>query len=200
MTLDQLMAFTVSDDHAAQEAAWFDAPQWQRSAQAIRQTLTAAHVKRGDDRRARFVTVAAYVAAGGGVITDLFRTESEGYLTDPALLDRLANEKLEREAGHRAAGRLEMGRDRPRSRPRHAARASGEVNGKRQPLPAKQAKALAKAGTRSRPACANATSLTDDEAERLDALEAEIDDAVRTHLYMERPAEGAGRGHRHRRS
>ena len=33
MTLDQLMAFTVSDDHAAQEAAWFDAPQWQRSAQ-----------------------------------------------------------------------------------------------------------------------------------------------------------------------
>ena len=52
----------------------------------------------GDDRRARFVTVAAYVEAGGGVITDLFRTESEGYLTDPALLDRLVNEKLEREA------------------------------------------------------------------------------------------------------
>ena len=51
-----------------------------------------------DDRRAQFVTVAAYVAAGGGVITDLFQTESEGYLTDPALLDRLANEKLEREA------------------------------------------------------------------------------------------------------
>jgi ParB family transcriptional regulator, chromosome partitioning protein len=36
MSLDQLMAFTVSDDHAAQEAAWFDAPDWQRSAQAIR--------------------------------------------------------------------------------------------------------------------------------------------------------------------
>ena len=32
MSLDQLMAFTVSDDHAAQEAAWFDAPDWQRSA------------------------------------------------------------------------------------------------------------------------------------------------------------------------
>ena len=30
ITLDQLMAFTVSDDHAAQEAAWFESPQWQR--------------------------------------------------------------------------------------------------------------------------------------------------------------------------
>ena len=42
MSLDQLMAFTVSDDHAAQEAAWFDAPEWQRNASAIRQRLTAA--------------------------------------------------------------------------------------------------------------------------------------------------------------
>jgi hypothetical protein len=53
---------------------------------------------KADDWRARFVTVDAYAAAGGSVITDLFRTESDGYLTDPALLDRLANEKLEREA------------------------------------------------------------------------------------------------------
>ncbi len=97
MTLDCLMAFTVSDDHEAQEAAWFEASGWQRSAHAIRQRLTAAHVQ-ADDRRAQFVTVAAYVAAGGGVVTDLFQTESEGYLTDPALLDRLAGEKLEREA------------------------------------------------------------------------------------------------------
>jgi ParB family chromosome partitioning protein len=97
LTLDQLMAFTVSDDHAAQEAAWFDAPHWQRSAQTIRQTLTAAHV-RADDRRAKFVTVGAYVGAGGSVITDLFQSKSGSYLTDPALLDRLANEKLEREA------------------------------------------------------------------------------------------------------
>jgi ParB family chromosome partitioning protein len=32
VTLDQIMAFTVSDDHAAQEAAWFDAPAHDRSA------------------------------------------------------------------------------------------------------------------------------------------------------------------------
>ena len=83
MTLDCLMAFTVSDDHEAQEAAWFDASGWQRSAHAIRQRLTAAHVQ-ADDRRALFVTVAAYVAAGGAVVTDLFQTEGEGY---PALAE-----------------------------------------------------------------------------------------------------------------
>jgi hypothetical protein len=44
MTLDLLMAFTLSDDHAAQEAAWFDRPDWQRSAHAIRQTLTGLNL------------------------------------------------------------------------------------------------------------------------------------------------------------
>ena len=29
MTLEQLMAFTVADDPAAQEAAWFDAPDYE---------------------------------------------------------------------------------------------------------------------------------------------------------------------------
>ena len=143
MTLDQLMAFTVSDDHAAQEAAWFEAPDWQRSAHAIRQTLTAAHVK-ANDRRARFVTVAAYAEAGGAVIADLFRTESDGYLTDPALLDRLANEKLEREAD---AMRQE-GWKWVEIMPDPAALdldGFGEAKGKAQPLPAKQAKAFAKA-------------------------------------------------------
>ena len=108
MTLDQLMAFTVSDDHAAQEAAWFDAAEWQRSAHAIRQTLTAAHV-RADDRRARFVTVDAYVGGGRRVITDLFQAESEGYLTDPALLDRTGEREAGTRSRNRAAGRLEMG-------------------------------------------------------------------------------------------
>jgi ParB-like chromosome segregation protein Spo0J len=97
MTLDLLMAFTDSDDHAAQEAVWSDAPEWQRTAHGIRHALTAEHV-RGDNWRARFVTVESYAAAGGGVVTDLFRNEDEGYLTDPALLDRLVKEKLEAEA------------------------------------------------------------------------------------------------------
>jgi ParB family chromosome partitioning protein len=171
MTLDQLMAFTINDDHAAQEAAWFDAPDWQRSAYAIRQRLTAAHVKSGD-RRARFVTVAAYTAAGGGVVTDLFRSEDESYLTDPALLDRLADEKLEREA---EAVRQE-GWPWVQILPDadfDTLRSFGEVKGKRQPLPAKQAKALAKA-EREADRLREADELTDKEAERLDVLEAEI--------------------------
>jgi ParB family transcriptional regulator, chromosome partitioning protein len=39
-----------------------------------------------------------YTAAGGQVLRDLFTPEHDGYLTDPALLDRLAAERLEGEA------------------------------------------------------------------------------------------------------
>ncbi|MGE0565866.1 MAG: ParB/RepB/Spo0J family partition protein [Pseudolabrys sp.] len=171
MTLDLLMAFTVSDDFAAQEAAWADIPHWQRSANAIRHRLTAAHV-RADDWRARFVTVAAYAAAGGGIVTDLFRAESNGYLTDPALLDRLVTEKLEREAeavrqeGWKWVAIMpEAGFD--------TLRGYGELKGKRQPLPPAQAKALAKA-VREAGKLRDRDELTDEEAERLDAFDAEI--------------------------
>jgi ParB family chromosome partitioning protein len=88
MTLDHLMAFTVNDDHAAQEAAWFDQPQYNRSPSSIRRFLTAAQVE-ADDPRVLFVTLDAYKAAGGGLIPDLFDEEHEGCLTDAALLDRL---------------------------------------------------------------------------------------------------------------
>ena len=70
----------------------------------IRRLLTQAHVE-ANDPRARFVGIDIYVAAGGHVLRDLFEAEHEGYLTDPALLDRLVTEKLEREAeALRAAG------------------------------------------------------------------------------------------------
>jgi ParB family transcriptional regulator, chromosome partitioning protein len=97
MDLDQLMAFTVSDDHAAQEKVWTELPAWDRHPATIRHVLTQAHVE-ASDRRARFVGIDAYVAAGGYVLRDLFTPEHDGYLTDPALLNRLAAEKLEQEA------------------------------------------------------------------------------------------------------
>jgi ParB family chromosome partitioning protein len=97
MSLDQLMAFTVSDDHAAQEAVWRDLPTYDRSPAAIRRALTEAHVETGD-KRVLFVGFDVYQAAGGGVVRDLFQPEHEGYLTDPALLDRLVSERLESEA------------------------------------------------------------------------------------------------------
>lgn len=170
MTLDQLMAFTVSDDHAAQEAAWFEAGDWNRSAHTIRHRLTAAHVH-DSDRRVLFVTVDAYVAAGGGVITDLFKAKT--YLTDPALLDRLAAEKLEAEAATvRAEGWKwveivpEAGFD--------VLRGFEQLRGKRQPLAPKQAKVLAKL-ERQRDALRERDDLTDDELSRSEELDAEIE-------------------------
>src|SRR3546814_20244121 len=49
------------------------------------------------DKRAAFVGIDAYVAAGGGVVRDLFEADGGGWLTDPALLDRLVDEKLKAE-------------------------------------------------------------------------------------------------------
>lgn len=98
MTLEQLMAFTVKPDHARQvqvrEAA---KNSWNKEPYAIRRTLTEASV-RASDRRAVFVGVDAYEAAGGLVMHDLFHGDDGGWLEDPALLDRLVSEKFQVEA------------------------------------------------------------------------------------------------------
>jgi len=94
MTLDQLMAFTVSDDHERQVQVWdLLAHSWNKSPAFIRQKLTENSV-RAADKRVRFVSVDAYVAAGGSIVRDLFEADDGGWLTDPALLDRLVDEKL----------------------------------------------------------------------------------------------------------
>jgi ParB family chromosome partitioning protein len=95
VTLDQLMALAITDDHAAQEAAFYDAPQWRRSPDALRDHLTQDELSAASDALARFVGLDLYAAAGGAVRRDLFSDEQHGaYLTDPALLDRLARDKL----------------------------------------------------------------------------------------------------------
>ena len=95
VTLDQLMALAITDDHTAQEAAFYDAPQWQRSPQALREHLTAREIDASRDALARFVGVAAYEAAGGGLRRDLFSDDSRGvFLTDAALLETLARDRL----------------------------------------------------------------------------------------------------------
>ena len=55
--------------------------------------LTEQHIE-ADSKLARFVTVNTYKKAGGTVIRDLFDAESEGWITDAELLNRLALEKL----------------------------------------------------------------------------------------------------------
>jgi ParB family chromosome partitioning protein len=42
--------------------------------------------------------IRSYSEAGGQIVTDLFQSETEGYLTDPALLERLCAARLESEA------------------------------------------------------------------------------------------------------
>lgn len=99
INLDQLMALTLSDDHAVQEANWFDVPHWEQSAAAIRRRLTAGEVEAARSGLARFVGIEVYEAAGGIVKRDLFDSEQSRFLCDPALLQRLATEKLEVAAG-----------------------------------------------------------------------------------------------------
>lgn len=103
MTLEQLMAFTVSDDQARQEQVWEaikDA--WSKEPYQIRRMLTETTV-RASDKRAVFVGLQAYGAAGGIVMRDLFQSDDGGWLQDAALLDRLVAEKLKAAAEDIAA-------------------------------------------------------------------------------------------------
>jgi ParB family chromosome partitioning protein len=98
MTLEQLMAFTVTNDQARQEQVWeVLARAYNKEPYYIRRELTEGAV-RAADKRARFVGVDAYEAAGGVVLRDLFEHDDCGWLQDPALLDRLVIEKLKAEA------------------------------------------------------------------------------------------------------
>src|SRR3546814_5492606 len=63
----------------------------------IRRQLTEG-VIRASDKRAQFVGIDVYEAAGGGVMRDLFQQDDGGWLQDPALLDRLVVAKLTSEA------------------------------------------------------------------------------------------------------
>lgn len=98
MKLEQLMAFTLTPDHARQEQVW-DAVQqgWNREPYYIRRLLTEGAVS-ASDRRAIFVGIEAYAQAGGVITRDLFQNDEGGWLQDPALLDKLATEKLKAEA------------------------------------------------------------------------------------------------------
>ena len=95
VTLDQLMALSITDDHAAQESAFYDAPTWQRGPSALRERLTEREIDAYRHPLVRFVGLDTYEAAGGGVRRDLFAEGDAGvYLTDAALLERLAQDRL----------------------------------------------------------------------------------------------------------
>jgi ParB family chromosome partitioning protein len=98
MTPEQLMAFTVTNDHARQEQVWQQlAGTYNKEPYYIRRQLTEGAV-RAADKRAQFVGVDVYEAAGGILMRDLFEHDDGGWLQDPALLDRLVIHKLKAEA------------------------------------------------------------------------------------------------------
>ncbi|MFM0718902.1 ParB/RepB/Spo0J family partition protein [Paraburkholderia strydomiana] len=93
-TLEQLMALTITDDHAAQQAAFYGAPEWQRSPSALRERLTEREIT-ATHPLVRFVGLDTYTQAGGGIRRDLFAEGDAGtYLTDAALLETLVRGKL----------------------------------------------------------------------------------------------------------
>lgn len=98
MTLDCVEAFTVSDDHARQLEVWNAVSnQYHFSSHNIRRMLTEKTYS-ANSRLGRFVGIDAYREAGGIVIEDLFSDHNNMHLKDSALVERLANDKLEEAA------------------------------------------------------------------------------------------------------
>jgi len=98
MTLEQLMAFSVTADQARQEQIWDNVSRSQLDEPyQIRRMLTENTV-RASDRRAQFIGLDAYEQAGGAVMRDLFEHDDGGWLQDVPMLDRLVTEKLKAEA------------------------------------------------------------------------------------------------------
>lgn len=92
LTLDQLMAFALSEDHERQEQV-FGQLSYNRSPSMIRRCLTEQDVD-ATDRRAVFIGPEAYQAAGGRIRRDLFAEDHGGWFEEVSLLDRLVLEKL----------------------------------------------------------------------------------------------------------
>jgi ParB family transcriptional regulator, chromosome partitioning protein len=92
LSLECLMAFTITDDQRRQLKVFKSLQDWQKKdPSAIRDILTEKMVD-SQSKLALFVGLDAYVKAGGSTRADLFGEEV--YLEKPALLQRLAEEKL----------------------------------------------------------------------------------------------------------
>ena len=99
MTLQHIMAFTVTDNHTAQERVWRELPDWQRGKPETIRSLLTKHEITAADRRVQFVTLKVYEKAGGAVRRDLFNDGEDGvFIEDAVLLESLVAKKLDRVA------------------------------------------------------------------------------------------------------
>lgn len=96
MTTEQIQALALCDDHGKQESLWFDAAQsWLRDPYHLREAIVEEEINVSENPLVAFVTLDAYIAAGGYVRRDLFsESANAGYITDMALLQQLATERL----------------------------------------------------------------------------------------------------------
>lgn len=92
ITLDQLQALSATDDHQRQCDVWDNAHGWAAAPQHLREAVLKGEVSARDNSQLAFVGREVYEAAGGTFKFDLFT--DEGFLTEPAMLERLAREKL----------------------------------------------------------------------------------------------------------
>ncbi len=98
LTLECVMAFTVTDDHQAQEKVLVDFDAGHNDARDIRLALTENDIA-ATDKRVKFVTLKHYEKAGGKLKRDLFSDDDNGvYIEDAALLDALVTEALAKKA------------------------------------------------------------------------------------------------------
>jgi ParB family chromosome partitioning protein len=98
MKLGLIMAFSITNDHVRQEQVWDTISRsHNQDAYYVRRMLTETAV-RASDRRAVYIGIDIYEAAGGVVMRDLFEQDNGGWLQHPALLEQLVLEKLTTEA------------------------------------------------------------------------------------------------------
>ncbi|KTE22816.1 chromosome partitioning protein ParB [Sphingopyxis sp. H050] len=176
LSLEQIMAFTISDDFERQEAVFELLKTSFSSAPAfIRQKLTENSV-RVVDKRVRFVGLEAYVDAGGSVVRDLFEADAGGWLTDPPLLDKLVGAKLESEA-ERIGGEGWKWVDAGLDAPWNASRGMRAIYGEEVPMTDEEQKTLADLETEGE-ALSNEWCDADEVPEEVHARLEEIDATI----------------------
>ena len=176
MTLEQLMGFAVSDDHARQEQVWeLLAHSYNKSAHYIRQKLTEDTV-RVADKRVRFIGIEAYTSAGGCVMRDLFEPDDGGWLTDPALLDQLVSDRLQAE-GEKIGAEGWKWVATAVDLPWNAASGMGEITGVTQPMTGDEEARLAALEAEAEALeaeWADAADIPEEVSARVEAIDAEI--------------------------
>lgn len=95
LTLECVMAFTLTDDHERQLVVWnLVKDGYHIHPNMIKRHLTETAYSAGSSL-GRFVGIEAYEASGGLLLRDLFDDNATAHMDNPELLERLAIEKLQ---------------------------------------------------------------------------------------------------------